>query len=70
LLQKILYCVRACIVFIHLYSASHNTSLSEELLTTTIDTESEFTRRSATGHCKWRTCPKVPTWRLERELVL
>jgi len=31
-------------------------SLSEALSTTAIDTVSEFTRRSATGNCKWRTC--------------
>ena len=55
-----------CIVFIHFYRASHSMSLSEALLTTAIDTVSEFTHWSATGNCKWRTCPsKVPTWRLE-----
>jgi len=32
-------------------------SLSEALPTTAIDTVSEFTRRSATGNGKWRTCP-------------
>jgi len=32
-------------------------SLSEALTTTANDTVSEFTRRSATGNCKWRTCP-------------
>ena len=37
-----------CIVFIHLYSASHSLSLSEALSTTAIDTVSEFARRSAT----------------------
>jgi len=26
--------------------------------TTTIDTVSEFTRRSATGNCKWRAWPR------------
>jgi len=55
------------IVFIHLYSAnsaSHSMSLSEALPTTAINTMSEFTRRSATSNCKWRTCSKVLTWRL------
>jgi len=33
-------------------------SLSEALPTTAIDTASEFTCPSATGNCKWRTCPK------------
>jgi len=33
-------------------------SLSEALPTRAIDTVSEFTRGSATGNCKWRTCPK------------
>jgi len=33
-------------------------SLSEALPTTAIDTLSEFTRRSATGNCKWKTCPR------------
>ena len=47
-----------CIVFIHFYSASHSMSLSEALPSTEIDTVSEFTRRSATGNCKWRTCPR------------
>jgi len=36
-------------------------SLSEALPTTAVDTVSEFTHRSATGNCKWRTCA---TWRL------
>src|SRR6218665_352658 len=45
-------------VFIHIYSASHSISLSEVLRTTAIDTVSEFTRRSATGNCKSRACPK------------
>ena len=40
------------IVFIHFYSASHSLNLSEALPTTAIDTESEFTRRSATGNCR------------------
>src|SRR6218665_171633 len=39
-----MYCI--CIVFIHFYSASHSTSLSEALPTTAIDTVSEFTCRS------------------------
>src|SRR6218665_3301005 len=47
-----------CIVFIHFYSASHSMSLSEALPTTAIDAVSEFTRRSATGNCKRRTCPR------------
>src|SRR6218665_2693782 len=47
-----------CIVFIHFYSASHSLSLSEALPTTAIDTVSEFTRRSATGNCRQRTCPR------------
>ena len=38
-----------CIVFIHFYSASRSINLSEALLTTVIDTVSEFTRRSATA---------------------
>ena len=46
------------IVLIHFYSASHSTGLSEVLPITTTDTVSEFTRRSATGNCKWRTCPR------------
>src|SRR6218665_1368446 len=52
--QVVLY----CIVFIHFYSASHSLSLSEALPNTAIDTVSEFTRRSATGNCKRRTCPR------------
>jgi len=50
--------VMGCIVFVHFYSASHSMSLSEELLTTAIDTVSEFTSRSATGNCKEKTCPR------------
>src|SRR6218665_3167267 len=53
-----------CIVFIHLYSASHSMSHSEALPTTAISTVPEFTRRSATGNCKGRTC-KVSTGRLK-----
>jgi len=46
-------------VFIHFYSASHSMSqVSKALLTTAIDTVSEFTCRSATGNCKWRTYPR------------
>src|SRR6218665_459649 len=30
-----------------------------------IDTVPELTHRSATGNYERRTCPKVPTWRLE-----
>ena len=41
-----------------MYSTSHSMSLSETFPTTAIDTVSEFTRRSATGNCKWRTCPR------------
>ena len=37
------YIVLHCIVFIHFYSTSHSMSLSEALLTTVIDTVSEFT---------------------------
>jgi len=33
-------------------------SPSEVLPTTAIDTVLEFTRWSATGNCKWRTCPR------------
>jgi len=40
------------IAFIHFYSASHSMSLSEALLTTAIDTVSQFTRRSAIGNCE------------------
>ena len=47
--------VHDCIVFIHFYSTSQGTSLSEALPTTAIDTVFEFTHRSATGNCKWRT---------------
>ena len=47
-----------CTVFINFYSTSHSLSLSETLLSTAIDTVSEFTRRSATGNCKWRTCSR------------
>ena len=69
------YAILYCIVFINFYSASYSLSLSEALPTTTIDTVSEFTCRSATGNCKWRTCPrslprslpKVPTRLLERD---
>src|SRR6218665_194945 len=46
-----------CIVFIHFYIAAHSMSLSEALSITSIDTVSEFTRRSATDNCKRRTCP-------------
>ena len=38
---------------------------SEALPTTTVDTVSEFTRRSATGYCKWRTCPRTLGSRLK-----
>jgi len=51
-----LYCI--CIVFIHFYSASRSLSFSEAFTATAIDTVSEFARRSATGNCKWRTCPR------------
>ena len=47
-----------CIVFIHFYSASHSMRLSEALPTSAIDTVSEFTRRSTTCECKWRTCQR------------
>jgi len=47
-----------CIVLVHFYSASQCMSLSEVLPTTAIDTVSELTRQSATGSCKWRTCPR------------
>src|SRR6218665_2963683 len=40
------------ILFIHFYSASHSRSLSETLPTTSIETVSEFTRRSATDNYK------------------
>jgi len=33
-------------------------SYSQALPTTAIDTVSEFTRRSATGNCKCRACPR------------
>jgi len=33
-------------------------SLLEALPTTASDNVSEFTRRSATGNCKRRTCPR------------
>jgi len=33
-------------------------SLSKALPTTAIGIVSEFIRRSATGNCKWRTCPR------------
>jgi len=33
-------------------------SLSEALPITAIETVSKFTRRSATGNCKWRTFPR------------
>jgi len=33
-------------------------SLSEARPTTAIDTVAQFTRRSATGNCKWRACPR------------
>ena len=58
-----------CIVFIHFYSASHSTSLSEALPNTATDTVLEFTRRSATEYRQlWvKDLPKVPTWRLERD---
>src|SRR6218665_2802157 len=51
-LKALLIGVLYCIVFIHLYSASHSLSLSEALPTTAIDTMSEFTHRSATGNCR------------------
>jgi len=47
-----------CIVSIYFYSASHSMSLSEVLSTTAIDIVSEFTCGSATGNCKWKTCPR------------
>src|SRR6218665_3025380 len=40
-----------CIVFIHFYSASRSTCLSEALPITATDTVSEFTRRSVTFNC-------------------
>ena len=43
---------------IHFYSASPSMSLSEALPTTAIDTVAQFTRRSATGNCKWRICSR------------
>jgi len=46
------------IVLNHFYSASHSMSLSEAVPTTAIDIVSEFTRRHATGNCKWRTFPR------------
>ena len=39
-----------------LESSSYSMSLSVVLPTTAIDTVSEFTRRSATGNCEWKTC--------------
>src|SRR6218665_2027110 len=56
--------------FIHsgyFFSASLNPLLgySEALSNTAIDTVSKFTRRSATCNCKWRTCPRSMSWRLE-----
>ena len=47
-------------VFIHFYCASHRRRFSEALSTihVAIDTVSEFTRRSATGNCTWRTCSR------------
>jgi len=48
------------IVFIHFYRAFHSVSLSEALPTTANNTVSEFTCRSATDNCKWRTCPSSP----------
>jgi len=47
-------------LFIHsgnFYSASSSPLLRGAPDHTT-DTVSEFTRRSATGYCKWRTCPR------------
>src|SRR6218665_2120244 len=34
---------------------------------TAIDPVSEFTRRSATGNCKLKTCPRSLAWQLERD---
>ena len=57
-----MYACIYCIVFVYLYSASQCMSLSEAHPTTSLSidrpTVSELTRRSATGNCEWRTCPK------------
>src|SRR6218665_1490469 len=53
-----IFIVLYCTVFIHFYNASHSMNHSEALPTTATNTVSEFTRRSATGNCKRRTCPR------------
>jgi len=50
-------CIVCCILLFYFYSTYHSMSLSEALTTTAINTVSEFACRSATGNCKWRTCP-------------
>jgi len=47
--------------FIHsgyFYSASSSPLLLRGAPDYSIDTVSKLTRRSATGNCKWRTCPR------------
>jgi len=47
--------------FIHsryFYSASSSPILLRGALYYSIDTVLELTRRSATGNCEWRTCPR------------
>ena len=51
-------CSYSVLYFIHFYSASHSTNLSEALPTTAIDTVSEFTWRSATCNCEQSSCPR------------
>src|SRR6218665_1581702 len=49
----------------YFYSASSSPLLLRGAPDYCIDTVSELTHRSATSNCERRTCPKVPTWRIE-----
>ena len=46
----------------YLYSASSSTLLLRGAPDYSIDTVSELTRRSATGNCEWRSCPRCGGW--------
>jgi len=61
--QRLAQCLTRWRVFslIHsgyLYSASSSSLLLRGAPDYSIDTVSEYIRRSATGNCEWRTCPR------------
>ena len=45
-------------IFLIFYSASSSPLLLRGTPNYSIDTVSKLTRRSATGNCEWRTCPR------------